>query len=320
MTASNDETSKKSDISLTRSSDTSSRGSLSSSALTHSDRKELGDLSKNFAKVRGQVHESPWDSYRKEACLALLDSTLQELNSEHVNQTTIIVAANLLVMTSDSLALAIQEHEEKLRQEQLATVDELTGLPNRRGFKEIYKHVVESIKSEKLGSATLVMVDANDFKTVNDWLGHDTGDRLLQSYSSIMRSNTPASDYVFRTGGDEFMILIEHRAKKPADEHNVDWVNPKAPPIIERIQSAIENSFLTADHPDQTGVKVPMRLTFGMHNINTSLTMEQNIKLADRDLYRNKPMEKNHYDHIRKLRPLNDDEKVKPAPSLDTFS
>lgn len=273
--------------------------------------KELSQVALEFSRVRGQIFNSPWTDHEKSEALNLLDSTSLMIQN-FPDATTLAVAGNMLAILSDSLKLAIEENIDKQKHEKNSTTDILTGLPNRRGFEEAYDHVIKSIQSGKLGSATLVMVDANDFKTVNDWLGHNTGDRLLQAYANTMRSNTPPSDYVFRTGGDEFMILIEHRAKKPENVNNFDWVNPKAPPIIEQIQSVIQESYLTADHPDQKEVRVPFRLTFGMSNINPQLSMEQNIKTADAALYRNKPKDKSHYDHIRVLRPLNDKEEAIP--------
>jgi diguanylate cyclase (GGDEF)-like protein len=87
-----------------------------------------------------------------------------------------------------------------------ATLDELTGISNRRGFIEIAKHVFELCKRAK-HSATLVSVDLNGFKGINDTLGHQAGDDVLREFARQLLVNYRESDVVARIGGDEFCVL-----------------------------------------------------------------------------------------------------------------
>lgn len=82
-----------------------------------------------------------------------------------------------------------------------ATHDPLTGLYNRKIFDEM---------RVKLTDYTMIMIDVDYFKTVNDTYGHDTGDRILKKVSGLMQKSFRSEDYVCRIGGDEFAILMLH--------------------------------------------------------------------------------------------------------------
>ncbi len=97
--------------------------------------------------------------------------------------------------------------EQELKSASLATVDELTGLTNRRGFDAIAAHTIAMCR--RVGEpATLLYFDLDDFKSVNDTLGHAAGDRVLRSFAGHLRSTFRDSDVVARVGGDEFCVLL----------------------------------------------------------------------------------------------------------------
>ena len=108
---------------------------------------------------------------------------------------------------------SLAAHQEEQRQDkeklsQLAFFDPLTGLHNRKSF---YDRLEESLaQARRLGGNTraLLFLDLDNFKDVNDSLGHDAGDRVLREVAGRIRSGVRASDYVFRPGGDEFTILL----------------------------------------------------------------------------------------------------------------
>ncbi len=115
-----------------------------------------------------------------------------------------------LVRRDDGRAVSVQgfwlditrrrEAEEQLQT--LAWTDELTGLPNRaRLMAELDRAIAVN------GSASLVFLDLDDFKTVNDSLGHAAGDQLLASAAQRLRASLRPGDLVARLGGDEFAIL-----------------------------------------------------------------------------------------------------------------
>jgi diguanylate cyclase (GGDEF)-like protein len=97
--------------------------------------------------------------------------------------------------------------EQELKSITLATIDELTGLSNRRGFDAIAAHTV-AVCQRAERPATLLMFDLNGFKQVNDTHGHAAGDRLLQRFARELVATFRDSDVVARLGGDEFCVLL----------------------------------------------------------------------------------------------------------------
>lgn len=90
---------------------------------------------------------------------------------------------------------------------QLATLDELTMISNRRGFETLSKHALSLCKRME-SPATLLFIDLDKFKPINDTYGHAEGDHALQVFSNILRDVFRESDVVGRMGGDEFAILL----------------------------------------------------------------------------------------------------------------
>ncbi|KAF0154257.1 MAG: PAS/PAC sensor-containing diguanylate cyclase/phosphodiesterase [Syntrophaceae bacterium] len=101
--------------------------------------------------------------------------------------------------------------ERKLAEERiqyLATYDGLTGLPNRILFSQLLNHAIQSARRHK-GVFAVFFIDLDRFKIINDTLGHDAGDRLLQEMSVRFKQSLRELDTVARLGGDEFVVLIE---------------------------------------------------------------------------------------------------------------
>lgn len=90
---------------------------------------------------------------------------------------------------------------------QMATLDELTGISNRRGFMALARHAIAMCKRHHQ-PAVLIVLDLDKFKPINDRFGHAEGDRALIAFSSIMRDVFRDSDVYARTGGDEFVVLL----------------------------------------------------------------------------------------------------------------
>nr|WP_240895195.1 bifunctional diguanylate cyclase/phosphodiesterase [Kineococcus siccus] len=88
-----------------------------------------------------------------------------------------------------------------------ATRDPLTGLVNRRGFDSAYEDLL--VAAERTGAPlSVALVDVDDFKAVNDGLGHAAGDELLARIATVCRTTLPAPVVVARYGGDEFVVLL----------------------------------------------------------------------------------------------------------------
>jgi diguanylate cyclase (GGDEF)-like protein len=110
--------------------------------------------------------------------------------------------------------------------------DPLTGLANRALFRDRLDHALEQRRDEAI---SVLFVDLDDFKTVNDSLGHDVGDRLLASVGERLRACVRLGDTVARIGGDEFAILIE-----------ADQGGTEGPVIAQRVLSALAVPFSVA--------------------------------------------------------------------------
>ncbi|MEM6590696.1 MAG: sensor domain-containing diguanylate cyclase [Cyanobacteria bacterium P01_H01_bin.119] len=90
---------------------------------------------------------------------------------------------------------------------QLATVDDLTGIINRRGFIRFAQERLNLCRRKKLHAA-LVFIDLNKFKSINDGFGHAEGDRVLIAFANLLQISLRESDIFARLGGDEFAVLL----------------------------------------------------------------------------------------------------------------
>lgn len=99
-----------------------------------------------------------------------------------------------------------EKKQAEARIHQLAFYDDLTGLPNRRLFEDrIGQALATASRSQQYGA--LLYLDLDDFKSLNDTLGHSFGDKLLRRLADILSSNFRETDTIARLGGDEFVIL-----------------------------------------------------------------------------------------------------------------
>jgi diguanylate cyclase (GGDEF)-like protein len=135
-----------------------------------------------------------------------------------------------LAQTASRLA----EQDAELRE--LALVDELTGLPNRRAFLQIADHELEVAKRTRSANAVL-FVDADGLKEVNDRFGHAAGDAMLRELADILRSELRQADLVARLGGDEFVVLLSRDTSVEGDE------------IIARLQAEADRRNDAGNHP-----------------------------------------------------------------------
>ncbi len=101
----------------------------------------------------------------------------------------------------------VKAHEQALAD--MANNDALTQLPNRR-WLQAFLPTALSRAARSNGRLALLFIDLDNFKTVNDTLGHEAGDELLQQAAQRIRHTVRASDHVARLGGDEFTVVLEH--------------------------------------------------------------------------------------------------------------
>jgi len=108
----------------------------------------------------------------------------------------------------------------------LAYHDKLTGLPNRQMFEELLSLAIARAKRNDLAVAVL-FVDLDDFKLVNDNLGHAAGDQLLQQVAERLRAAVRETDIVARQGGDEFLILLSDMERVRESPLHSERENPQ---------------------------------------------------------------------------------------------
>ena len=90
----------------------------------------------------------------------------------------------------------------------MATHDSLTGLPNRASLSDTLQHAITKAQRGKQGLAVF-FIDLDNFKSINDTLGHPTGDQLLREVARRVRASIRESDLVARLGGDEFVVMVD---------------------------------------------------------------------------------------------------------------
>ena len=103
------------------------------------------------------------------------------------------------------MAASLTSMHEKL--EKSANIDPLTGALNRRTMDSIYSHEIETARRNKKMMAVAVL-DIDHFKKINDSYGHHAGDHVLVEVSNLIKKHLRQSDYSFRIGGEEFMLLL----------------------------------------------------------------------------------------------------------------
>lgn len=154
----------------------------------------------------------------------------------------------------------------------LSRIDGLTGLSNFRFFNELLaSEISRSARYKK--NFSLLMLDIDNFKTVNDKKGHQAGDEILKSVSQILKDVSRNTDLVSRYGGDEFAIIIPETKKS------------KALPFAERILNEIKNFHAEKADSKETAITVSIGIAGFAEDAETE---EELIKIADKALYKAK--------------------------------
>jgi diguanylate cyclase (GGDEF)-like protein len=190
------------------------------------------------------------------------------------------LAANATVaLQYDRLEQAV--HQLKSLQEQLhhqAHHDPLTGLANRILFTEQVKHAASTART---GEVAVLFIDLDDFKAVNDSLGHAAGDELLSAVASRLRGCVRPDDLVARLGGDEFAVLVRDALD----------ARTAAVGVAQRIMTAFEAPITVA------GEEVHSRLSVGIATgEGERSSVEELIGDADVAMYEAKTSGKGHFE------------------------
>jgi diguanylate cyclase (GGDEF)-like protein len=160
--------------------------------------------------------------------------------------------------------------------------DSLTGLHNRRFLEEFAATLVSSMQRRK-SQMSILMLDLDYFKMVNDTYGHDAGDLVLKALAKTMQASVRASDLVIRYGGEEFLIILQ------------DAPGDAAEMVAEKIRAAVENMKIQLP-----GTELHKTISIGIAEFpQDSDTFWQAVKYADVAMYNAKESGRNRVVRFR---------------------
>ncbi len=164
-----------------------------------------------------------------------------------------------------------EAYTQELEMTKLANQDSLTGLANRYNFINAINNIVP--ESTKLEPCLLMLLDIDNFKNVNDSLGHSAGDQLLRHFATQINSVIPESSLLARLGGDEFALIVKQNANQIINRAS-------AVKIAEDIQTKIDAPFTLQGH--KVEVNVSIGVSFAPED---AMSTDGLLKAADIALY-----------------------------------
>lgn len=210
-------------------------------------------------------------TYENTPALAL-DSGADDFIAKPFNQAELRARINVgCRITHLHEALAEKLHKLESASEtisRLARTDELTGLHNRRSFNESFALSLSSARRHN-HPLSLISIDLDNFKKVNDTFGHSTGDLVLKEFSVLLQDMVRIEDIACRWGGEEFIILLPNTPRDAAVA------------LAERIRSAFEQ---------QASCAAPLAVTasFGVVQLQNGEDEDDLIRRVDNALYQAK--------------------------------
>jgi diguanylate cyclase (GGDEF)-like protein len=170
-----------------------------------------------------------------------------------------------------AILYAIERHRLLSALRSLSLIDDLTGLYNRRGFTELGEQYIKL--AWRSGRAiTLVYLDVDRFKSINDTLGHHIGDRALKRVADVLRSTFRRSDIIARLGGDEFAVLALATTGESAE-----W-------LAQRLREGVSVENASTHEPFRLAASVGVARSMGDERVSLEDLMAQ----ADAAMYREK--------------------------------
>jgi len=200
--------------------------------------------------------------------------------SDHVRSIIVTLVESNRKARTEAAALsekldAARTHAALLRQqldvaEKVALLDPLTSLPNRRAFQRRCEEAIAKAHAE-LMPLTVLMVDIDHFKSINDRFGHPAGDSVLVNVGNTLSGSVRASDFVGRYGGEEFVLVFESTPMGTAFD------------IAERIRTNLKS--VNWSRTLQSSNHERLTVSIGIAEINHDENVESLIRRADQALY-----------------------------------
>lgn len=209
----------------------------------------------------------------------LAQSNMESYSVLDFSEMTMTFAPYLLVAYLTSLLAAdLKNAREGL--EQLSDTDELTGLKNRRAFNSaLDAEIKKAIRYKR--PFTVLMLDADDLKAVNDQFGHAVGDKLIITIAQVVQESLRNTDVLARFGGDEFVAILTETPENRGIE------------VAERVRSSVENTSFSFE-----GARVSSTISIGVSCFTDGAPMaDEIVAQADKKLYESKHKGKNSVSH-----------------------
>lgn len=182
--------------------------------------------------------------------------------------------AVFLSLIGNHIGVAIENNFLYKQVKESAYRDGLTDIFNKRYFFETLNHITNLTEQ----NYSIVIIDLDDFKTINDRYGHPVGDIVLKTIAKIIQNGTRSNDIVARYGGDEIIIFIQNFTDRERIRHR-----------IEVIREEIERTVITYE-----GISLSITVSIGIYIKNNEiLTLDEVIKKADEIMYLSKNGGKN---------------------------
>jgi len=242
--------------------------------LLHPERRSLGAMVAVVALAVGIIGQSA------EAVLNAL-RLLGELSTEGYYKVGAFCLLTIIfggtVWNLGFLLMAVDRLQAELAQ--LAGTDELTGLPNRRSFMERLAAEMPRARRSRRGFSVLLL-DLDNFKTINDSHGHAAGDHCVQHFARLAMRRLRDQGMLARTGGDEFCILLPETSLQQAAVIAEELVH-----------------LLAANEADWRGHSIPVTISVGVAEWAppAAMTVEETLEAADIALYEAKRNGRNGY-------------------------
>ena len=186
---------------------------------------------------------------------------------------TLLKNTNKLQQDTTNASGELNKLKQDLKQaNQMAKTDFLTNIPNRRGLFETAENLINQSKEHKL-DFSLVLIDIDFFKFINDQYGHLIGDSVLRFLAKLFEKETKGKDYVARLGGEEFVILLT--------DTNLENATLFADNLREKIQ---QTSLKVKNRTD----KLELTISCGVSSYHEDEHIENLIERADEALYKAK--------------------------------
>ncbi|TNF95102.1 MAG: diguanylate cyclase, partial [Gammaproteobacteria bacterium] len=222
---------------------------------------EFGQLATQFNNLGLQLNDA---NARLQSKVEIADKKLIETNTQLLEQSNELKRIN----------------EEFKR---LSITDVLTGLYNRRQFQKLMQTELD-LSDRYDETASIILIDIDHFKSINDKYGHPCGDKVLQETAALLKSQIRKTDSLCRIGGEEFATICRHADRNTASG------------IAEKLRSAIEN--LIFDCSDN---KIDITISLGVATINqhdTDIDPETLYRNADIAVYHSKKTGRNRVTHF----------------------